>query len=143
MAFIVFINFKESILFLPPIVICLNNSLVASDGQKLYFDSKDGKYGYNTDPNRGADTFFPFKGKPDTFSMDVYIEVGKNATKSYTFTFENLSEIYGIVSMEYGSNWSYIHELTITGNTIGITFKNINTNYGWRTTATITVVGKE
>ena len=35
--------------------------MVASDGQKLYFDSKDGKYGYNTDPNRGADTFVPFK----------------------------------------------------------------------------------
>ena len=39
----------------------VNNSLVATDGQKLYFDSKDGKYGYNTDPNRGADTFVPFR----------------------------------------------------------------------------------
>lgn len=39
----------------------VNNSLVASNGQKLYFDSKDGKYGYNTNPNRGADTFVPFK----------------------------------------------------------------------------------
>lgn len=38
----------------------LDNSLVASDGQILYFDSKDGKYGYNTSPSRGADTFFPF-----------------------------------------------------------------------------------
>ena len=28
---------------------------------KLYFDYKDGKYGYNTDPKRGADTFNPFK----------------------------------------------------------------------------------
>ena len=121
----------------------LNNSLVASDGQKLFFDSNDGKYGYNTDPNRGADTFVPFKGKPDTFSMDVDIEVGKNATKSYTFTFENLSEIYGIVSMEYVSDWSYVHGLTITGNTISITYKNINSNYTWGTTATITVVGKE
>ena len=36
--------------------------MVASDGQKLFFDSKDGKYGYNTDPNRGADTFHPFNG---------------------------------------------------------------------------------
>ena len=38
----------------------VNNSLVASDGHKLYFDSKNGKYGYNTSPNRGADTFHPF-----------------------------------------------------------------------------------
>lgn len=42
----------------------VNNSLVASDGRRLYFDSQDGKYGYNTDPSRGADTFVPFsKGK--------------------------------------------------------------------------------
>lgn len=50
----------------------VNNSLVASDGQKLYFDSKDGKYGYNTDPNRGADTFVPFKsGELHVYSKQV------------------------------------------------------------------------
>ena len=46
--------------------------MVASDGQKLYFDSKDGKYGYNTDPNRGADTFVPFKsGELHVYSKQV------------------------------------------------------------------------
>ena len=37
----------------------LNSSLTANDNQ-FYFDYQDGKYGYNTDPNRGADTFSPF-----------------------------------------------------------------------------------
>ena len=50
----------------------LNNSLVATDGQKLYFDSKDGKYGYNTSPSRGADTFVPFKsGELHVYSKQV------------------------------------------------------------------------
>ena len=37
----------------------INSSLTANDNQ-FYFDYQDGKYGYNTDPNRGADTFSPF-----------------------------------------------------------------------------------
>lgn len=40
--------------------IFLNNSLVANS-KHFYFDYKNGKYGYNTNPNRGADTFVPFK----------------------------------------------------------------------------------
>lgn len=39
----------------------LNSSLTANSNQ-FYFDYKDGKYGFNTDPNRGADTFNPFSG---------------------------------------------------------------------------------
>ena len=37
----------------------LNNSLIANSNH-FYFDYKNGKYGYNTNPNRGADTFHPF-----------------------------------------------------------------------------------
>ena len=40
----------------------LNSSLTANSNQ-FYFDYQDGKYGFNTDPNRGADTFNPFKGR--------------------------------------------------------------------------------
>ena len=39
----------------------LNSSLTANSNQ-FYFDYQDGKYGFNTDPNRGADTFTPFSG---------------------------------------------------------------------------------
>lgn len=39
----------------------LNRNLTAN-GSGFYFDYQDGKYGFNTDPNRGADTFSPFSG---------------------------------------------------------------------------------
>lgn len=38
----------------------VNSSLVAN-GSQLYMDYHDGKYGVNTDPKRGADTFIPFR----------------------------------------------------------------------------------
>lgn len=31
------------------------------DGETVYLDKKNGKIGYNTDPERGADTFVPFR----------------------------------------------------------------------------------
>lgn len=37
----------------------LDSSLSANSNQ-FHFDYQNGKYGYNTDPNRGADTFHPF-----------------------------------------------------------------------------------
>ena len=40
-------------------LIIINSSLTANNIQFVY-DYQDGKYGYNTDPNRGADTFHPF-----------------------------------------------------------------------------------
>ena len=38
----------------------VNESLTFPDGTTFYPDIQDGKYGFNTDPNRGADTFIPF-----------------------------------------------------------------------------------
>ena len=37
----------------------VDTNLTANSNQ-FYFDYKDGKYGCNIDPNRGADTFIPF-----------------------------------------------------------------------------------
>lgn len=48
----------------------MNNQLTAN-GNKFYFDYQDGKYGYNTDPNRGADTFLPFNGTDITFTVSL------------------------------------------------------------------------
>ena len=59
--------------------------MVASDGQKLYFDSKDGKYGYNTDPNRGADTFVPFSNADGLYIM------GTKYLRDRSFTTDPLS----------------------------------------------------
>lgn len=38
----------------------LNENLTFPDGTGFYPDEQDGQKGYNTSPNRGADTFFPF-----------------------------------------------------------------------------------
>ena len=36
------------------------NSSLKANSKQVYMDYHDGKYGINTDPNRGADTFIPF-----------------------------------------------------------------------------------
>ena len=45
----------------------LENELTAN-GNRIYMDFKNGKYGYNTSAGRGADTFHPFKG-----DMSIYL----------------------------------------------------------------------
>ena len=40
----------------------LINDLMFPDGTRFYPDKQNGKYGFNTSPTRGADTFSPFKG---------------------------------------------------------------------------------
>ena len=60
----------------------VNNSLVANS-KHFYFDYKNGKYGYNTDSNRGADTFFPFSN----FSYENIIIVSDYATGANNLSF--------------------------------------------------------
>lgn len=50
-------------------ILC-NDSLTANSNQ-FYFDYQDGKYGYNTDPNRGADTFNPFSSGFNTSHTEI------------------------------------------------------------------------
>lgn len=42
-------------------------NLLTANNKNFYFDYQDGKYGYNTDPNRGADTFSPFNSGCNIF----------------------------------------------------------------------------
>ncbi len=55
------------------------NELTANNKQ-FYFDYKNGKYGFNTDPNRGADTFVPFSNF-SSMSIDMLWGIA-NATAS-------------------------------------------------------------
>lgn len=41
-----------------------------ANNTEFYFDYKNGKYGFNTDANRGADTFHPFK-EPVTIEIKI------------------------------------------------------------------------
>lgn len=42
---------------------------MVANSNHFYFDYKNGKYGYNTSPNRGADTFVPFNKVFSKFSQ--------------------------------------------------------------------------
>lgn len=61
----------------------INNSLTFPDGTTFYSDIKDGKHGFNTDPNRGADTFFPFNSLKIT---DILYEENNINTNPGAFT---------------------------------------------------------
>lgn len=49
----------------------INNQLKANN-KEIYMDYKDGRYGYNTSANRGADTFHPFSAGLTSFSCSWY-----------------------------------------------------------------------
>ena len=68
----------------------LNDKLTLPDGTPIYFDMKDGIFGYNTDPERGADTFHPFSSQR-TFTVNLtagYIQAS-TYTHSSSVKFQN------------------------------------------------------
>ena len=55
---------------------------LTANGNRIYLDYKDGKYGYNTDALRGADTFIPFKsggGESDFTILNTRYSVAGNS----------------------------------------------------------------
>lgn len=58
----------------------LNDKVVFPDGTGFYPDVQNGVRGYNTDPQRGADTFCPF--------TDRDMEILTTANQSMTYTFD-------------------------------------------------------
>ena len=64
------------------------DSLTFPDGTKYYADIQDGKHGFNTDPNRGADTFHPFRNTDDYYHCQVWTKSSTtNAEVSITETY--------------------------------------------------------
>lgn len=59
----------------------LINSLTAN-GQRLYFDYKDDEFGFNTDINRGADTFHPFSSNRKVYDALVAKGITPISTKT-------------------------------------------------------------
>ena len=63
------------------------NGQLAYGGTKFYFDSKNGKWGWNSSPARGADTFHPFKqaSSAGTYTIDaLYYASGAHPGSSST-----------------------------------------------------------
>lgn len=122
-----------------------------ANGNRLYMDYKNGKYGMNTDPERGADTFIPFKSgsQSGTFTAECWHnkEYGnpdgwmKNTMSMATdgiISITQIYEAYGDGSTQYSSS----------GNSISftITNKTKNTSVSYSSTGAIprteTVTGK-
>lgn len=63
----------------------LNENLTFPDGTGFYPDEQDGQKGYNTSPNRGADTFFPFSADLNIiagFGTNKELVIPKNIKKA-------------------------------------------------------------
>ena len=96
----------------------LQDELTANN-TKLYFDYQDGKYGYNTDPSRGADTFSPFRSGGDEFNnLTTVIDIAAN----------NLPTINGsgYIYVKYLSGAINTISVYIDGNTKAFKFKNFS-----------------
>lgn len=48
------------------------NDQLRANGLSMYMDYQNGKYGVNTSPNRGADTFIPFKSSSEDIILMLY-----------------------------------------------------------------------
>ena len=106
----------ERIATVEPIVTTHTNQLTANNKQ-IYLDYHDGKYGYNTDPERGADTFNPFNNGGNrsifklgalggTFDLSDYTDYA-NFTVSDNFYVQITSAKYNGASASVGiSEWS-------------------------------------
>ena len=68
-------NVADELNSLDQSMVTLEDELTAN-GTRIYLDYKDGQYGYNTSPLRGADTFSPFKsGKSEYTKLTTVANV--------------------------------------------------------------------
>ncbi len=89
----------------------IRNQLKANDNS-FYFDYKDGKYGYNTSANRGADTFHPFNTLPNARVSYNITNLPSQYEESYTMDVVN-------------GNW---YLLAVGGSDFATTFNVSNIN---------------
>ena len=105
----------------------LSNDLAFPDGTKFYPDKQNGKYGFNTDPARGADTFSPF----NQCKLDLHIEGYANNNQTICrFNVKNIDSIeiahygegtIGIYDSVTGSKYAQVS----SGNTITVNISNL------------------
>ena len=115
-------------------LIWLNNSLVANS-KHFYFDYKDGKYGYNTNPNRGADTFIPFSNSQvmtispfTSLSKTIELDFNPSYVVIFTTTGTGYPSIYNNGNM-LTTNDTVCKIVSINGNKV--TFSHASNNLSW------------
>ena len=92
----------------------VNNSLVANS-KHFYFDYNNGKYGYNTNPNRGADTFVPFSSLEKLFNPDYRYDTTIDWSTRKTFTLDFIPSFI-FIKDDNGSNGQGIEFYDIKNN---------------------------
>ena len=109
--------------------------MVASNGQKLYFDSKNGKYGYNIDPNRGADTFVPFSNSQvmtispfTSLSKTIELDIEPSYVVIFTTTGTGYPTIYSNGKIQTTNN-TVCKIDSVNGNKV--TFSHASNNLSW------------
>ena len=77
---------------------------MVANSNHFYFDYKNGKYGFNTNPNRGADTFVPFKKGKLLFELQMVLINATMATQKWGYV--DVSA-YDKVKIYYGCSTDY------------------------------------
>ena len=96
-----------------------------ANSNHFYFDYKNGKYGYNTNPNRGADTFVPFSnaeqqtGSLTPNSGTIYSVECKNAI--VVCVSPGNTNLYGVCVINDGQK---IYEIITCGSLLSFTYEN-------------------
>lgn len=84
----------------------LQNSM-SIGSNRVYLDYQNGKYGINTNPNRGADTFIPFKDEADIGDNVVFIDGGYDTPINEFSTITQIGVYVHII--ESNSYWSELN----------------------------------
>lgn len=109
------------------------NADLTANSNHFYFDYQNGKYGYNTDPNRGAGTFSPFsKGAVKvgsytaaTVNIDVSAYGATSADQFLVVQTGNISSQVWAIQGGQGMTmqiwlYSYKPTWTLNGNTLTV-----------------------
>jgi hypothetical protein len=114
----------------------LSNDLVAQ-GTRFYFDTKNGKWGWNSSPSRGADTFHPFN-QIQAISIPFVSTIGTSENANHLVrTTVDIREVARMtVENWYTNSYQYGRQrATIALSVDGVNFYNI-----WDVTPTATSV---
>lgn len=103
----------------------LYNNLMFPDGTRFYPDSQNGKYGFNTDPQRGADTFRPFSVEPTlygTYTGDKSVGIPDNLTdKNFLLVSTNCRIVINAGDPSGTGEFTFAPTISKSGNTLSIT----------------------
>lgn len=94
----------------------LQNSMSIGNN-RVYLDYQNGKYGVNTDPNRGADTFSPFKSGADISDNVAFIDGQCDSSINEFSTITQIGVyVHVIESNSYWSELNIEEETFFPGN---------------------------